>query len=254
MKKKHFLLGVAFVILALVLACSVLATPTPPQSSNPNDSMLQTQMAINVQQTVLAMEIAQLTQGAPPPAGEQSGPGANLPGNNPPASNPSANNPPQPNPVPDTPLFTAGENMYCRGGPAPAFIDHWMLDKDKTYNVLGKWYTNEWLLVGIDNPDTRTKCCWVGGKGDLNVNLASLPEIDYLPDRMSCQPPNPDVVVWDFNLGDTHFLSCEQVTQSEWYICGGADDYCTDANYDSGPDYQVSAADVFTNCPGIRFP
>jgi serine/threonine protein kinase len=89
-------------------------------------------------------------------------------------------------PTPRNPQFTASEDMFCRDGPGPGFEAHTTIMKGQTLPVLAKWFENHWLLIGINNPSTRTKCCWVGGDGHLNVNITSLRQIDFRPDRMTC--------------------------------------------------------------------
>jgi len=89
-------------------------------------------------------------------------------------------------PKPLIPLFTAGENMFCREGPDTFFEAQYTLSEGKTVPALAKWVNNNWILVGISDPSTRTKCCWVGGEGDLTVNLSTLQVISFLPDRIEC--------------------------------------------------------------------
>jgi serine/threonine protein kinase len=102
-----------------------------------------------------------------------------------PATNTSA--PPTSAPISPDPEFTASENMFCRDGPGPDYEDHTMVYTGEILPVIARW-SNGWFLVGIDNPNTRTRCCWVGGEGDLNVSLSSVQEITYLVDRITCQP------------------------------------------------------------------
>ncbi len=89
-------------------------------------------------------------------------------------------------PKPTMPSFTATENMFCRDGPAVGYERHYTLDAGKTVPVLAKWHTNNWFLVGINDSSTRTKCCWVGGDGSLNVSLSSLLVISHRSDRIDC--------------------------------------------------------------------
>jgi hypothetical protein len=155
-----------------------------------------------------------------------------------------------------SPIFTASETMFCRAGPGTDYPDHWVVDEGKSYPVIAKWHQNDWLIVEMDDPGTRTKCCWIGGQGDLNVPLTSIPEIDYLPDRMSCNKPAEDVKVWDFNTEQYTTLSCGQITQSEWFFCNaGSGEYCTDVNYDGNYDYLVFKPDADAGCnlPGDFF-
>ncbi len=89
--------------------------------------------------------------------------------------------------IPSNPEFTASENMFCRDGPGPEYEDHTMVLSGEIVPVLARW-SNGWYLVGIDNPNTRTKCCWIGGLGNLNVSVTSIQIINYLVDRITCQP------------------------------------------------------------------
>jgi hypothetical protein len=86
---------------------------------------------------------------------------------------------------PTEPEFLAFVNMFCRAGPGSDYVKHWMVEEGQTVPVIARW-SNNWLLVGIDDSRTRTKCCWIGGDGELNVNMSEITEIDYLPDRMHC--------------------------------------------------------------------
>ena len=90
-----------------------------------------------------------------------------------------------PSPIP-TPIFTAVESMFCRAGPDESYEPYTMVEDGETVPVLARWYANNWLLVGIDKSTTRTKCCWVGGLGDLNVSLSVIGTINFLPARIEC--------------------------------------------------------------------
>lgn len=84
--------------------------------------------------------------------------------------------------------FRATENMFCRDGPAIYYESHTQVIIGQVVPVLARWINNDWLLVGIDDPPspTRTRCCWVGGEGELNTNLSNIPTINYRPDRIDC--------------------------------------------------------------------
>jgi serine/threonine protein kinase len=95
------------------------------------------------------------------------------------------------NPPPSTdipkPYFTASQSMNCREMPDTSANNPWQLNEGETVPVLAKWSGNpKWLLVGIDDPGTRTECCWVGGEGSLNVSLNSIKSISFFPDRLDC--------------------------------------------------------------------
>lgn len=87
--------------------------------------------------------------------------------------------------APTKPIFTAKENMFCRDGPATDFPDRITVMDGQSYPVLARW-ENNWLLLSIDTPITRSKCCWVGGVGDLNTSINKILLIDIIPDRMDC--------------------------------------------------------------------
>lgn len=89
-------------------------------------------------------------------------------------------------PKPLSPSFTTSETMFCRQGPDTFYEAHYTLGEGKTVPVLAKWVNNDWLLVSINDESTRTKCCWVGGEGNLNVSLSTLKSINFLPDRIAC--------------------------------------------------------------------
>lgn len=104
-----------------------------------------------------------------------------------PTSAPTFTNVPTFTPIPQA-IFTARENMACREGPDSGY-DH-LVDvlAGTSELVLARW-SNDWLLLSVSRPDTRTKCCWVGGDGDLNVSLNSIRLIDVVPDRIQCDLP-----------------------------------------------------------------
>ena len=92
-------------------------------------------------------------------------------------------------PAPKIWTFKADESMFCREGPDPSYRDNLTISPGESLLVLARW-ANNWLLLSIDRPDlTRSKCCWVGGKGTLNVDLSEIRLIDKIPDRFTCQLP-----------------------------------------------------------------
>lgn len=95
------------------------------------------------------------------------------------------NLPPTDTLVPPDPEFTANVNIFCRDGPSSDYEAHTTIMAGDTLPVLAKW-DNGWFLVGIDDPSTRTRCCWVVGDGELNVSLSSIITINYLVDRITC--------------------------------------------------------------------
>jgi len=88
-------------------------------------------------------------------------------------------------PLQPDPMFTANADQYCRDDPGTGFEAHHSIYVGQTFPVLAQSGTG-WYLLGIDDPSTRTKCCWVGGDGDLNVSLSSIQIINYHVDRISC--------------------------------------------------------------------
>jgi serine/threonine protein kinase len=97
------------------------------------------------------------------------------------------NLPPTDTLAPPNPEFTANVNMFCRDGPSSDYEAHTTIMAGETLPVIAKW-ENGWFLVGIDDPSTRTRCCWVVGDGQLNVSLSSIQTINYLVDRITCNP------------------------------------------------------------------
>jgi serine/threonine protein kinase len=77
------------------------------------------------------------------------------------------------------PIFTSKENMMCRRGPDTRYEHAYDVLKGESYPVMARW-ENNWLLLKIDNPrvTTSTRCCWVGGEGDLSVSLNNIQLID----------------------------------------------------------------------------
>ena len=90
-------------------------------------------------------------------------------------------------PIPQA-IFTARENMACRAGPSSLYEHYVDVMKGESESVLARW-SNDWLLLSVNRSGTRTKCCWVGGEGDLNVSLSSIRLINVLPDRIECKLP-----------------------------------------------------------------
>jgi serine/threonine protein kinase len=125
------------------------------------------------------------TNTPPPPAIEIKPTNTNIP----PTDTRRPTDPPRPTstPQPPDPEFTANLNMFCRDGPGSNYEDHTMVLAGETVPVYAKW-DNNWLLVGIDKSSTRTKCCWIGGDGSLNVSFSSIQTINYLVDRITCNP------------------------------------------------------------------
>jgi hypothetical protein len=62
-----------------------------------------------------------------------------------------------------------------------------MINAGEVIPVLRMWTDHQWLLLSIDRTGTRTRCCWVGASGELNVDRNTIPVINYVPDRISCE-------------------------------------------------------------------
>jgi serine/threonine protein kinase/formylglycine-generating enzyme required for sulfatase activity len=86
------------------------------------------------------------------------------------------------------PEVLADKNYYCRQSPDPNSEEHWIFPNGATAPLLGK-SNNDWWLIGVDDPQTRTKCCWVAG-GVPSGDLDTVPVITGEIDRMNC-PPAP---------------------------------------------------------------
>jgi serine/threonine-protein kinase len=103
--------------------------------------------------------------------------------------------PPRPTgtPAPEPPLFTARENMFCRRMPDINSLDTYDILSGESYPVLGRWSQDpNWLLLGIDDPaNTRSKCCWVSGIGDLNASPEAIPQVGNWQEdmRFTCELP-----------------------------------------------------------------
>lgn len=73
---------------------------------------------------------------------------------------------------------------FCRGGPSVEYEEEWTLDPGAQVPVVGR-AENGWWLVSIDDPRTRTECCWVGA-GTLQGDASAVPLIASLPPAGSC--------------------------------------------------------------------
>jgi serine/threonine-protein kinase len=87
----------------------------------------------------------------------------------------------------EKPYVVADRNYFCRQSPNTNSEEHWMFMEGTKNYILGK--SDTWWLIAVDDPSTRTKCCWVGG-GNSGGDLSIVPIIDYEIDRMNC-PPSP---------------------------------------------------------------
>lgn len=87
-------------------------------------------------------------------------------------------------PVPAKPRLLADKNYFCRQSPTQYSEAHWTFKQGDSALLLGR-AENNWWLISVSDPSTRTKCCWVGG-GATSGNIKILPFIDYEIDRMNC--------------------------------------------------------------------
>jgi serine/threonine protein kinase/formylglycine-generating enzyme required for sulfatase activity len=90
--------------------------------------------------------------------------------------------------VAPAPEILADQNYYCRQSPNPDSEEHWIFPNGTTAPLLGK-SDNDWWLIAVDDPATRTECCWVAG-GVTSGNLEVVPVITGEIDRLNC-PPAP---------------------------------------------------------------
>jgi eukaryotic-like serine/threonine-protein kinase len=93
-----------------------------------------------------------------------------------------------PTPTLEKPTLLADQNYFCRQRPDTTSDEHWVFKTGVTAPLIGK-SNNNWWLIGVDDPSTRTKCCWVAG-GHPNGNLEIIPLINYEINRSNC-PPSP---------------------------------------------------------------
>ncbi len=89
--------------------------------------------------------------------------------------------------APEAPAILADKNYYCRQRPEASSEEHWIFPSGTSAPLLGK-SNNDWWLISVDDPDTRTQCCWVAG-GVTSGDLAIVPVISGEIDRLNCPPP-----------------------------------------------------------------
>jgi len=87
-----------------------------------------------------------------------------------------------------TPLTTATvffeSPTFCRAGPGLEFEEEWTFAAGTTVPIVGV-NDNGWWIVQVDDPNTRTECCWVGA-GTPQGDLGAIPLIVQLPPGSSC--------------------------------------------------------------------
>lgn len=82
------------------------------------------------------------------------------------------------------PMLYLDTGAFCRAGPDKEYPEEWSLNAGDTAPIVGS-YPNGWWLVKIDDPRTRTECCWVG-TGTVQGNISNVPTITTLPPGGSC--------------------------------------------------------------------
>jgi hypothetical protein len=82
------------------------------------------------------------------------------------------------------PMLYLDTGAFCRAGPNKEYPEEWSLNTGDTAPIVGS-YPNGWWLVKIDDPRTRTECCWVG-TGTVQGNISNVPTITTLPPGGSC--------------------------------------------------------------------
>ncbi len=85
---------------------------------------------------------------------------------------------------PISPILRADKTYFCRQGPSQFEEAHWTFEQGDSATILGKT-ENDWWLIAVDEPDTRTKCCWIGG-GRPEGDTAAVSIIDFQIDRIDC--------------------------------------------------------------------
>jgi formylglycine-generating enzyme required for sulfatase activity len=101
-----------------------------------------------------------------------------------PTDTPEQVEPPTEAPPVEAPAILADRNYYCRQNPNENSEEHWIFPRDTTAPLLGK-SNNDWWLIAVDDPKTRTKCCWVAG-GVTTGDLGIVPVITGEIDRQNC--------------------------------------------------------------------
>lgn len=145
---KRTLLILAAVFLAAALACGTI-------SPAPTDSQSQTQMALNVQQTVVARDIQQLTAEADlPPAPPAQDPGAEPPAAEPPAAEP------------ESPAAAAGSISFEEWLETEARI---LLYEDLYGTALGGWVGYALNGLGLDYDDAVSDISILEQQIDTNI-------------------------------------------------------------------------------------
>lgn len=87
-------------------------------------------------------------------------------------------------PIAGKPSITADKNYFCRQRPEATSEEHWIFKSGSKALLIGKSVDN-WWLISVDDPSTRTKCCWVAG-GSTTGDSSIVPVITYEIDRLDC--------------------------------------------------------------------
>jgi serine/threonine protein kinase len=99
---------------------------------------------------------------------------------------PTATERPTDTPQLEKPYLIADITYFCRQSPTQNSESHCMFNKGDKNLILGR-SNNDWWLIAIDDPSTRTKCCWVTA-GNPGGDLSIVPIIGFEIDRLNCPP------------------------------------------------------------------
>jgi len=73
---------------------------------------------------------------------------------------------------------------FCRAAPMADAEEEWSFVAGTSLPIVGR-YENGWMLVQVDDPRTRTECCWMGA-GTVLGDSSSIPLITNIPPGGSC--------------------------------------------------------------------
>jgi len=87
-------------------------------------------------------------------------------------------------PAAASPVIQFDSPAFCRAGPGTEYDEKWSFVSGTTVPVVGG-HQSGWWIVQVDDPNTRTECCWVG-TGTVVGSPDGIPLIDVLPPAGSC--------------------------------------------------------------------